>query len=131
MLLSWNAANELEVSRRAESNGVGCAAATLRLSPSASLGASAKQGRLSRKAREVAHPQLFRSMFKDKSGLYFPVKVAHPPDSVSLCNSNYRNWCMPRGMPSHCNLLPAGMEITPYNYHAKTPFFPASLILKP
>jgi hypothetical protein len=27
--------------------------------------------------------------------------------------------------------LPAGMEITPYNHHAKTPFFPASLILKP
>src|ERR1039457_845098 len=27
------------------------------------------------------------------------------------------------------NLLPAGMEITPYNHHAKTPFFPASLIL--
>jgi hypothetical protein len=24
-------------------------------------------------------------------------------------------------------LLPAGMEITPYNHHAKTPFFPASL----
>src|ERR1700722_3736364 len=23
------------------------------------------------------------------------------------------------------------MEITPYNHHAKTPFFPASLILKP
>ena len=32
----------------------------LRLSPSASLGASAKQGRLSREAREGAHPQLFR-----------------------------------------------------------------------
>ena len=31
--------------------------ATLRLSPSASLGASAKQGRLSRKAREGAHPR--------------------------------------------------------------------------
>src|ERR1035437_5332911 len=28
------------------------------------------------------------------------------------------------------NLLPAGMEITPYNHHAKTPFFPASLVLK-
>ena len=27
-------------------------------------------------------------------------------------------------------LLPAGMEITPYNHHAKTPFFPASLVLK-
>src|SRR6202140_5837754 len=33
--------------------------APLRLSPSASLGASAKQGRLSRKAREGAPPQLF------------------------------------------------------------------------
>src|ERR1039458_1228586 len=28
------------------------------------------------------------------------------------------------------NLLPAGMEITPYNHHAKAPFFPASLVLK-
>ena len=45
--------------------------ATLRLSPSAPLGASAKQGKLSRKAREVAQPQLFRSMFKDKPALYF------------------------------------------------------------
>src|SRR5258708_709852 len=33
--------------------------APLRLSPSASLGASAKHGRLSRKARERAHPPLF------------------------------------------------------------------------
>ncbi len=33
----------------------------------------------SRKAREVAHPQLLRSMLKDKPALYFPVKVAHPP----------------------------------------------------
>ncbi len=61
MLLSWDTANELVVSRKAESNGVGNAAAT------------------SRKAREVAHPQLFRSMLKDKPALYFPVEVAHPP----------------------------------------------------
>jgi len=33
----------------------------------------------SRKAREVAHPQLFRPMLKDKPGLYLPVNVAHPP----------------------------------------------------
>ena len=34
----------------------------------------------SRKAREGAHPQLFRFMLtKDKPGVYFPVKVAHPP----------------------------------------------------
>ena len=56
--------------------------ATLRLSPSASLGASAKQGKLSRKAREVAHPQLFRSMSKDKPALYFLVKVARPPNRL-------------------------------------------------
>ena len=37
------------------------------------------QGRLSRKAREGAHPQLFRAMLKDKPALYFAVKVAHPP----------------------------------------------------
>src|SRR5271167_2140404 len=40
MLLSWDSANELVVRRKAESNGVGCAAAT------------------SRKAREVAHPRI-------------------------------------------------------------------------
>ena len=39
-----------------EPEAADCAVATLRLSPSASLGASAKQGRLSQKAREVAHP---------------------------------------------------------------------------
>jgi hypothetical protein len=33
----------------------------------------------SRKAREGAHPQLFRYTFKDKPGLYFRVKVVHPP----------------------------------------------------
>jgi hypothetical protein len=45
------------------------------------------QGRLSRKAREGAHPQLFRAMLKDKSALYFGVKVAHPParaNSITL-----------------------------------------------
>jgi hypothetical protein len=67
--------------------------AALRLSPSASptpsrqkqvrwgpgsLGASAKQGRLSRKAREVAHPDYFGHV-KRQTALYFPVKVAHPP----------------------------------------------------
>jgi hypothetical protein len=46
--------------------------APLRLSPSASLGASAKQGRLSRKAREGAHPQLFRVSVENKPALYFP-----------------------------------------------------------
>src|ERR1019366_230527 len=30
------------------------------------------------KTREVAHPQLFRLRFKDKTPLYFSVKVAHP-----------------------------------------------------
>src|SRR6267378_5752688 len=40
--------------------------APLRLSPSASLGASAKQGRLSRKAREGAHPQLISVLSKSR-----------------------------------------------------------------
>src|SRR6266481_7048516 len=39
--------------------------APLRLSPSASLGASAKLGRLSRKAQEGAHPQLFSVLSKN------------------------------------------------------------------
>jgi hypothetical protein len=42
------------------------------------------QGRLSRKAREVAHPRLFRSMLKDKPALYFPVKVAHPRNRLQV-----------------------------------------------
>jgi hypothetical protein len=37
------------------------------------------QGRLSRKAREGAQPQLSRVMLKDKPALYFAVKVAHAP----------------------------------------------------
>jgi len=37
------------------------------------------QGRLSRKAREGAHPQLFGRMLKDKPAFYLPVEVAHPP----------------------------------------------------
>src|SRR5450759_267249 len=78
MLLSWDTANELVVSRKAESNGVGCAAAT------------------SRKAREVAHPQLFRSMLQDKPALYFLVKVAHPPrKKFSMyvgCPTDHPNW---------------------------------------
>src|ERR1019366_7275334 len=42
---------------------------------------SAARQATSRKAREVAHPQLFRCAFKGKPGLYFAVKVAHPPFS--------------------------------------------------
>src|ERR1700674_473220 len=37
------------------------------------------QGRISRKAREGAHPQLFGQMLKDKPAFCVPVKVAHPP----------------------------------------------------
>ena len=55
---------------KAESDGVG---------GSADHPSAIAQGRLSRKAREVAHPRLFRWMFKDKPALYFPVKVAYPP----------------------------------------------------
>src|ERR1035437_10111410 len=43
---------------------------------------SAVQRAPSRKAREVAHPQLFRSMLKKKPALYFPTKVTHPPMNV-------------------------------------------------
>src|SRR5271157_504715 len=45
---------------------------------------SAVRQATSRKAREVAYPQLFRSMFKDKPALYSPVKVAHPPGAPSF-----------------------------------------------
>jgi hypothetical protein len=46
--------------------------------PPASLGATAKLGRLSQKAREVAHPQLFR--FNVSNPRYaFRVNRAHPP----------------------------------------------------
>jgi hypothetical protein len=55
----------------------------------------------SRKAREGAHPQLFRYTFKDKPGLYFRVKVAHPPSTTgflqpslslrNLCIAHHRN----------------------------------------
>src|SRR5258708_36091251 len=37
------------------------------------------QGRLSRKAREGAHPQLFGQMLKDKPAFHSPVKMAHAP----------------------------------------------------
>jgi len=40
----------------------------------------ASTGPTSRKAREVSHPQLFRSTLTDKPALYFPRNVAHPPD---------------------------------------------------
>jgi len=46
------------VSQVARQNGVGGGATHLQRSPSASLGASAKQGKLSRKARGVAPLQL-------------------------------------------------------------------------
>jgi len=35
-------------------------------------------GRFSKSARRGA-PHLFQAMFKDKTALYFPVKVTHPP----------------------------------------------------
>ena len=47
---------------------------------------SAAREATSRKAREVAHPQLFRAMFKDKPALYFPRKVARPPDERVVGN---------------------------------------------
>jgi hypothetical protein len=39
----------------------------------------------SRKAREGAHPQLFRAMLKDKPALYFPDKVGQPPKRPDDC----------------------------------------------
>jgi hypothetical protein len=49
---------------------------------------SAVRQATSRKAREVAHPQLVRSMFKDKPALYFPVKAARPPAGrVGFCGT--------------------------------------------
>jgi hypothetical protein len=44
----------------------------------------------SRKAREGAHPQLSRAMLKNKLALYFPVKVAHPPQAEHLATENGR-----------------------------------------
>ena len=38
----------------------------------------------SQKAREEAHPQLFRSLLQDKPALYFPVKLADPPVTYYL-----------------------------------------------
>jgi hypothetical protein len=49
---------------------------------------SAVRKATSRKAREVAHPQLFRLMIKDKSLLYFAVKVAHRPEDISIVSSD-------------------------------------------
>jgi hypothetical protein len=48
---------------------------------------SAVRRATSRKAREVAHPQFFRSTSKDKPALYFPVIVAHPPNPEVLSTS--------------------------------------------
>src|SRR6266852_6897957 len=66
------------------------------------------QGRLSRKARAMAHPQLFRSMSKNRSALYFAVKVAHPPPpvvSVDIKKTNPRSTsplkCPTRSPHSH------------------------------
>jgi hypothetical protein len=36
----------------------------------------------SQKAREVAHPQLFRVNVKKQPALHFPFDVAHPPEDV-------------------------------------------------
>jgi hypothetical protein len=63
MLLSWDAANELEVSRKAGSNGVGCAA-----------------GHFSKSARSGAPPVISVGV-KGYTALQFAVKVAHPRPS--------------------------------------------------
>jgi hypothetical protein len=41
----------------------------------------------SQKAREVVHPQLFRSTFKDRPALHFPRDVAHPPGTTDVYNT--------------------------------------------
>src|ERR1700675_2567132 len=88
--------------------GVGSSAgAPLRLSPSTSLGASAKQGRLSRKAREGAHPPVIPVQTNLKTNPWYtsPVKVAARPsackNSVSalstVCNlhsTSCRHLCL-------------------------------------
>ena len=51
----------------------------LRLSPSVSLGASAKQGRLSRKAREEAHPQFILVTVKTNPRYTSSLKWPTPP----------------------------------------------------
>src|ERR1019366_159941 len=43
----------------------------------------------SRKAREVAHPQLFRSMLEDKPALYSPIKW-HPPFMSHLAKHGFK-----------------------------------------
>ena len=58
---------------RAESQTAGCPASH----PSANA-----QGKLSQKAREVAHPSYFVSTLKDNPRYTFRVKVAHPPRSA-------------------------------------------------
>src|ERR1700675_122651 len=65
--------------------GVGSSAgAPLRLSPSTSLGASAKQGRLPRKARGCAHPPVISCQPSKTPTLQFLFKVAHPPGATTL-----------------------------------------------
>src|SRR6266849_721657 len=69
---------------------------------------SAVREATSRKAREMAHPKLFRSMSKNRSALYFAVKVAHPPPpvvSVDIKKTNPRSTsplkCPTRSPHSH------------------------------
>jgi len=45
---------------------------------------SAVRQATSQKAREVAHPQLFRSMLKDKPALYSPLKWPTRPLRIGL-----------------------------------------------
>jgi hypothetical protein len=51
---------------------------------------SAVREATSQKAREVAHPQSFRSTFKDKPALYFPRNVAHPPHASTPTSFKFR-----------------------------------------
>jgi len=59
-------------------------------------------------AREVAHPQLFRSMFKDKTGLSFPRNVAHP--SYCAASVNVTMGCPSANCPSALTCTVPGTE---------------------
>jgi len=66
--------------------------APLRLSPSASLGASAKQGRLSRKAREGAHPQFFLVLSKKQTRVIPALNWPARHHSIELPKFGIRKW---------------------------------------
>src|SRR6202158_600643 len=59
----------------------------------------------SRKARERAHPRLFRSMLKDKPALCLRVKMAHPPAPNYRCAFSRADVAHPPMFVAACTLL--------------------------